>query len=106
MPSFRNLADPGIEPVSLMSPALAGGFGGFTTSATWEHGPFWRTSQQSVFLASHSKNRCAHAHTAASEGGKTALQTPQEPSRLSHGNPDSCDACANGIGAGMGEVGF
>ena len=26
--------DPGIEPVSLMSPALAGGF--FTTSATWE----------------------------------------------------------------------
>ena len=26
--------DPGIEPASLMSPALAGGF--FTTSATWE----------------------------------------------------------------------
>ena len=29
-----DLPDPGIEPVSLMSPALAGGF--FTTSATWE----------------------------------------------------------------------
>ena len=28
------LSNPGIEPVSLMSPALAGGF--FTTSATWE----------------------------------------------------------------------
>ena len=28
-----NLPDPGIEPASLMSPALAGGF--FTTSATW-----------------------------------------------------------------------
>ena len=28
------LPDPGIEPVSLMSPALAGGF--FTTRATWE----------------------------------------------------------------------
>ena len=29
-----DLLDPGIEPVSLMSPALADGF--FTTSATWE----------------------------------------------------------------------
>ena len=29
-----DLLDPGIKPVSLMSPALAGGF--FITSATWE----------------------------------------------------------------------
>ena len=29
-----DLPDPGIEPSSLMYPALAGGF--FTTSATWE----------------------------------------------------------------------
>ena len=29
-----DLPDPGIEPVSLVSPALAGGF--FTTSTTWE----------------------------------------------------------------------
>ena len=29
-----DLPDPGSEPVSLTSPALAGGF--FTTSATWE----------------------------------------------------------------------
>ena len=29
-----DLPDPGIEPASLMSPALAGGF--FTTSTTWE----------------------------------------------------------------------
>ena len=29
-----DLPDPGIEPVSLTSPALAGGF--FTTSITWE----------------------------------------------------------------------
>ena len=28
-----DLPDPGIEPMSLLSPALAGGF--FTTSATW-----------------------------------------------------------------------
>ena len=34
MPSSRDLPGPGIEPASLMSPALAGGF--FTTSAIWE----------------------------------------------------------------------
>ena len=33
-PSPEDLPDPGIEPVSLMPPALAGGF--FTTSITWE----------------------------------------------------------------------
>ena len=34
IPFSRDLPDPGIEPTSFMSPALAGGF--FTTSATWE----------------------------------------------------------------------
>ena len=34
LPTPGDLPDPGIEPVSLTSPALAGGF--FTTSATWE----------------------------------------------------------------------
>ena len=34
-PSPRDLPNPGIEPTSLMSLALVGGF--FTTSATWEH---------------------------------------------------------------------
>ena len=29
-----DLPDPGVEPMSLMSPAMAGGF--FTTSAIWE----------------------------------------------------------------------
>ena len=33
-PPLGDLPNPGIEPVSLMSPALAGGF--FTISATWE----------------------------------------------------------------------
>ena len=33
-PSPENLLDPGIEPQTLASPALAGGF--FTTSTTWE----------------------------------------------------------------------
>ena len=34
VPTPRDLPDPGIDPMSLESPALAGGF--FTTSATWE----------------------------------------------------------------------
>ena len=34
MPFSRDLPDQGIEPLSLLSPALAGSF--FTTSATWE----------------------------------------------------------------------
>ena len=33
-PSSRGSSNPGIKPLSLMSPALAGGF--FTTSTTWE----------------------------------------------------------------------
>jgi len=33
-PPPRDLPNPGIEPTSLTSPALAGGF--FTTSTTWE----------------------------------------------------------------------
>ena len=38
MPISRDLPDPGIEPASLLSPALAGGF--LSTNATWEaHGP-------------------------------------------------------------------
>ena len=34
MPFSRDLPNPGIKPVTFMSPALAGRF--FTTSATWE----------------------------------------------------------------------
>ena len=34
MPSSADLPNPGMEPVFLMSPALADGF--FTTSTTWE----------------------------------------------------------------------
>ena len=33
-PPLGDLSDPGVEPKSLMSATLAGGF--FTTSATWE----------------------------------------------------------------------
>ena len=45
-PSFRDLLDPGIEPKSLMSPALAGRF--FTTSATWEAPPHGHGSSYQI----------------------------------------------------------
>ena len=41
-PPPGDLPDPGTEPASLMSPALAGGF--FTTSATWEPHVYARAS--------------------------------------------------------------
>ena len=37
-PSPGDLPDPGIEPLSVRSPALASGF--FTTSTTWEASPY------------------------------------------------------------------
>ena len=46
MPSSRESFYPGIQPSSLMSPALASGF--FTTSATWEA----HTSQLLLLLLS------------------------------------------------------
>ena len=46
MRTSRDLPNPGIEPTSLKSPALTGGF--FTTSITWE-APIWN----SVCMLSH-----------------------------------------------------
>ena len=45
--SSGDLPDPGIKPVSLMSPALAGGF--FTTSATWE-APFSSMAKDLILI--------------------------------------------------------
>ena len=50
----RDLPDPGIELVSLMSAALAGSF--FTTSATWEASGNWISSVQVRFSHSVSKD--------------------------------------------------
>ena len=46
-PFLGELSDPGIEPVSPASPALAGGF--FTTSTTWED-PRWRQVSECSLL--------------------------------------------------------
>ena len=48
-PPSGDLCDPGMEPMSLASPALAGRF--FTTSATWEapyHGPHINTQVNKI----------------------------------------------------------
>ena len=47
MPSLRYLPDPGIEPMSLMIPALAGRF--FITNATWEALFFQETVHTLIF---------------------------------------------------------
>ena len=52
-PAPEDLPNPRIEPMSLPSPALAGGF--FTTSATWKA---W--SYVSVCACAHSVCACAH----------------------------------------------
>ena len=49
-PPPGDFSDPGIEPASLVSPALKGGF--FTTSTTWE-APRAHSVQQSVAPAHH-----------------------------------------------------
>ena len=46
MPSPGHLPNPGIEPVSLTSPTLAGRF--FTTSATWEATTAWQHSPKEM----------------------------------------------------------
>ena len=51
-PPPGDLPDPEIEPVSLMSPALAGGF--FTTSATWEASFLLRSTNRKKPLISFS----------------------------------------------------
>ena len=45
-PSPGDVPDPGVIPVSLVSPALAGGF--FTTSTTWEAHDFHSTMSKKL----------------------------------------------------------
>ena len=58
MPSSRDLPNPGIEPTSLTSPALAGGL--FTTYATWEALPdtLLFTKPQAFFRFPHVFHWC------------------------------------------------
>jgi len=52
-PPPRNLPDPGVEPASLLSPTLSGGF--FTTTATWE-------APDSISKSNKSKNKQVRLH--------------------------------------------
>ena len=49
-PSPGNLSDPGMEPVSLMSTALAGRF--FTSITTWEAPPLFKPGQPPIYFLS------------------------------------------------------
>ena len=50
-PTQEDFSDPGIEPLSLVSPALAGRF--FTTNATWEAPPYYSSL---IFISSDTSN--------------------------------------------------
>ena len=56
-PSPGDLPDPGIEPVSLTSPALAGGF--FTTRTTWE-APYKLSTFVQIILRKREKLKYIH----------------------------------------------
>ena len=56
-PPPGDLPDPGIEPMSLMSPALAGGF--FTTSTTWEASPYRYINSTFINYLQIAQNECA-----------------------------------------------
>ena len=57
-PPPGDLPDPGIEPMSLMSPTLVGGF--FTTSTTWETLTLYSTLQ--LMRSQYLLNECVNNH--------------------------------------------
>ena len=60
-PPLGHLPDPGIEPTSLMSPALADRF--FTTGTTWEaHLPLYRFLKSLKFLKSETMLNCSQLY--------------------------------------------
>ena len=72
-PPPRDLPHPGIEPVSLTSPALAGGF--FTTSATWKapwtkNAPAFKSKQRILWPSSHQPVQPFMVNTEGTQDGK------------------------------------
>ena len=66
-PSPRALSDPGIEPTSLMSLGLAGGF--FTTSATWDAQVVMGTAKLGDFITKRNAlDRCWETATSIAIG--------------------------------------
>ena len=89
-PSPGDLPDPGIEPTSLMSPALAGGV--FTTHSTWEASANQRKSQSSLTRAAFPQRfqQCllAAAVVSGSSGAQLRgfqLQQPRQPCSMPSG---------------------
>ena len=82
-PPPGDLPDPGIEPTSLMSPALAGGF--FTTRATWE-------DQEGVYI--HAKAyvcKCVCMHVCVSCTCASNAETFKCACECAYENARVCD---------------
>ena len=86
MPPPEDLSNPGIEPTSLMSPTLAGGF--FTTSAPWEAHTYYTHTHTYYTATVHTHTPCNHTtHTPYAQTTHsmhtyhTHRNIPQAPSR-------------------------
>ena len=94
-PPPGDLPDPGIEPMSLMSPALAGRF--FTTSATWKPYLYYIISIMLLLLSRFSCVRlCATPETATHQappslGFSKPFPSPMHESEISQSYLTLCD---------------
>ena len=79
VPSFRDLPDPGIEPMSLNITCTGGGLGSLPPAPPGNMVLSGGLPQQSVFLASHSKNKCAHPGTWPPREVRWLSRLPKSP---------------------------
>ena len=75
--SPEDLSDPGIEPMSFMSPALASGF--FVTSTTWETQTVHRKSQRTTKL--YTVRECLNKFTGTLINLEKSLESPLDSRR-------------------------
>ena len=80
-PPLGYLSDPGLKPVSLMSPAWAGGF--FTTNTTWE-APYWSVLMCDYmhFCGRHS-SKCFDMCTPVSRPPQSRYKIPPSVPKIS-----------------------
>ena len=79
MPPPEDFSNPGIEPTSLTSPVLAGGF--FTTSATWEAHTYYTHTHTYYTATVHTHTPCIPHHTHTIRTDHTHRNIPLAPSQ-------------------------
>ena len=95
-PSPGDLPDPGTEPTTLRSPALAGGF--FTTSAAWEapRNTYWKNKNNFYILKYHDGGALVAKSCATLVSPWTvALQAPLPMGFLRHETEVGCHFLLN-----------